>query len=897
MKNGRKIATMISKVVLVFWLAGDVSVTRCANREKFNIGGIFSDEIQEAAFKISTSEINRKHPESGVELVPLTVLVPPTDVLETYKTACDFLRTGIVGLFGPSSAHSSPYVQAICDAKEIPHVETRADFAAERNESLVNVHPHPGVLARLFKDLVRAFEWRRLVVLYEGQRSLLELGSLLEFNNRKGRKVVLRKLESVDKGNYRAFLSEVKSLGETNFVLACSVDVLEEVLKQLQQVGMMTESYSYIITDLNAQTLDLTAFQYAGTNITAVRMLDPEQIEIMEMAESLQKQNAPGSDLPVLLESWKTKLETVLLFDAVELFHETLRNLTVDGKKKIRSRRIDCDGPTAWNDGYSIINLMKSTRIRGLTGDVEFDVKGFRTNFAVDVLELSLGGLIKIAEWNSTARKLRFQRPQKQSKPEDRADVFNTTLTVLISINPPYQMLKETTEKLAGNERYEGFGIDVIDELSRLLGFNYTLIEQEDGSYGVMNKTTGKWDGMMGAIIDGKADLAITDLTITSERESAVDFSEPFMNLGISILYRKPEPVPPSLFMFVSPFSFTVWFMLCVSYLIVSIAIFIMGRLSPSEWQNPYPCIEEPQHLINQFSIRNSFWFTIGALMQQGSELAPISISTRTVSGFWWFFILTMVSSYTANLAAFLTVTTLVAPFKDIDELAEQKEIEFGAKNKGATANYFRDSNLTKYKKIWSYMVHHPELMLDDNDQAVKKVQNENYAFLMESTTIEYVIERHCTLAQVGGLLDDKGYGIAMKKFSPYRNDISTAILQLQEKGVLTSRKIKWWKEKRGGGKCSAKAENSEATALDLQNVGGVFLVLFVGSILGVFGSLAEFTYHIYRRTKREKVPFKEEFKKELKFLAQFKQNVRETNRCATSSDKNLIDNDKYNFQ
>lgn len=61
-------------------------------------------------------------------------------------------------------------------------------------------------------------------------------------------------------------------------------------------------------------------------------------------------------------------------------------------------------------------------------------------------------------------------------------------------------------------------------------------------------------------------------------------------------------------------------------------------------------------------------------------------------------------------------------------------------------------------------MVHNPDLMLDDNEAGVKKVETENYAFLMESTTIEYVTERHCALAQVGGLLDDKGYGIAMKK-------------------------------------------------------------------------------------------------------------------------------------
>lgn len=37
-----------------------------------------------------------------------------------------------------------------------------------------------------------------------------------------------------------------------------------------------------------------------------------------------------------------------------------------------------------------------------------------------------------------------------------------------------------------------------------------------------------------------------------------------------------------------------------------------------------------------------------------------------------------------------------------------------------------------------------------------------SYAYLMESTTIEYVVERNCDLTQVGGMLDSKGYGIAM---------------------------------------------------------------------------------------------------------------------------------------
>lgn len=38
--------------------------------------------------------------------------------------------------------------------------------------------------------------------------------------------------------------------------------------------------------------------------------------------------------------------------------------------------------------------------------------------------------------------------------------------------------------------------------------------------------------------LEQKADLAVAAFTITSEREKVIDFSKPFMTLGISILYR-----------------------------------------------------------------------------------------------------------------------------------------------------------------------------------------------------------------------------------------------------------------------------------------------------------------------------------------------------------------------
>lgn len=61
-------------------------------------------------------------------------------------------------------------------------------------------------------------------------------------------------------------------------------------------------------------------------------------------------------------------------------------------------------------------------------------------------------------------------------------------------------MLTESSDKLEGNARYEGFGVDVIYELSQLLGFNYTFRLQEDGIYGSL--VNGEWNGMIREIRD-----------------------------------------------------------------------------------------------------------------------------------------------------------------------------------------------------------------------------------------------------------------------------------------------------------------------------------------------------------------------------------------------------------
>jgi len=109
------------------------------------------------------------------------------------------------------------------------------------------------------------------------------------------------------------------------------------------------------------------------------------------------------------------------------------------------------------------------------------------------------------------------------------AEVKVTTVT-----HRPYIMPKHLS---SGERFFEGFLVDMLKDLSKMLDFTYTIHENPDKRYG-QNKG-GTWTGMIGEVISGEADIALADMTITSTREEAVDFTHPFMYLGLGALAYK----------------------------------------------------------------------------------------------------------------------------------------------------------------------------------------------------------------------------------------------------------------------------------------------------------------------------------------------------------------------
>ncbi|XP_063363016.1 glutamate receptor ionotropic, kainate 2 isoform X1 [Cydia amplana] len=864
--------------------------------DTIRIGGLFhpEDDKQEVAFRYAVERVNADRAIlPRAKLLAQVETISPQDSFHASKRVCHLLRSGVAAIFGPQSAPAAAHVQSICDTMELPHLETRWDYRTRRESCLVNLYPHPAALSRAYVDLVRAWGWKSFTIVYENSDGLVRLQELLKAHGPLELPVAVRQLP--DSHDYRPLLKQIKNSAESHIVLDCATDRIRDVLQQAQQIGMMSDYHSYLITSLDLHSVDLEEFKYGGTNITSLRLLDPERADVQRVVRDWVYDEArKGRKLQLGHTSAKEnmtfiKTETALMYDAVHLFAKALHDL--DTSQQIDVRPLSCEAEDTWPHGYSLINYMKIVEMKGLTGVIKFDHQGFRSDFTLDIIELTRDGLQKAGIWNSSEG-VNYTRSYGENQKQIVEILQNKTLIVTTILSSPYCMRKEASEKLTGNAQFEGYAIDLIHEISKILGFNYTFKLAPDGRYGSFNRETKEWDGMIRELLEQRADVAIADLTITYDREQVVDFTMPFMNLGISVLYRKPIKQPPNLFSFLSPLSLDVWIYMATAYLGVSVLLFILARFtpyewhqtrspdgekmenifslanclwfaigslmqqscdflpkfSPYEWDSPRNCLDEPQVLENQFTLLNSLWFTIGSLMQQGSDIAPKAVSTRMVAGMWWFFTLIMISSYTANLAAFLTVERMDSPIESAEDLAKQTKIKYGALKGGSTAAFFRDSNFSTYQRMWSFMESaRPSVFATTNKEGEERVMRGKgaYAYLMESTTIEYVVERNCDLTQVGGMLDSKGYGIAMPPNSPYRTAISGAVLKLQEEGKLHILKTKWWKEKRGGGSCRDETSKSSSTAneLGLANVGGVFVVLMGGMGVACVIAVCEFVW------------------------------------------------------
>nr|XP_058917553.1 glutamate receptor 1 isoform X4 [Kogia breviceps] len=688
-------------------------------------------------------------------------------------------------------------------------------------------------------------------------RCLSVLQKVLDTAAEKNWQVTAVNILTTTEEGYRMLFQDLEKKKERLVVVDCESERLSAILGQIVKLEKNGIGYHYILANLGFMDIDLNKFKESGANVTGFQLVnytDTIPAKIMQQWKNSDARDHTRVD-------WKRpKYTSALTYDGVKVMAEafqSLRRQRIDISRRGNAGDCLANPAVPWGQGIDIQRALQQVRFEGLTGNVQFNEKGRRTNYTLHVIEMKHDGIRKIGYWNEDDKFVPAATDAQAGG--DNSSVQNRTYIVTTILEDPYVMLKKNANQFEGNDRYEGYCVELAAEIAKHVGYSYRLEIVSDGKYGARDPDTKAWNGMVGELVYGRADVAVAPLTITLVREEVIDFSKPFMSLGISIMIKKPQKSKPGVFSFLDPLAYEIWMCIVFAYIGVSVVLFLVSRFSPYEWHSEE--FEEGRDQTtsdqsNEFGIFNSLWFSLGAFMQQGCDISPRSLSGRIVGGVWWFFTLIIISSYTANLAAFLTVERMVSPIESAEDLAKQTEIAYGTLEAGSTKEFFRRSKIAVFEKMWTYMKSaEPSVFVRTTEEGMVRVRKSKgkYAYLLESTMNEYIEQRKpCDTMKVGGNLDSKGYGIATPKGSALRNPVNLAVLKLNEQGLLDKLKNKWWYDK---GECGSGGGDSKdkTSALSLSNVAGVFYILIGGLGLAMLVALIEFCYKSRSESKRMK--------------------------------------------
>ncbi|KAM3183160.1 hypothetical protein ACTXT7_010896 [Hymenolepis weldensis] len=385
---------------------------------------------------------------------------------------------------------------------------------------------------------------------------------------------------------------------------------------------MTDQYYNYFFTDWDLQFMEPKIFSVdRGANFSSLSLMPNISLNYA-IAGNMD-------DIPDV-EEGKVKPDSRRSLTYYFLIQDTLYILAYGISKLIEANgRIDapsgisCLSGEIWSSGHQLISLMKSVKqndVTGFTGGIEFGPDGNRQNVNISILELNKEGYVEYGYWNAK-EKLVVTKEFSETKEEIQKEIKGKTLRVATIEEIPFMMYRGPPgePKSTNPKDWHGFCIDLLDLCSKRLEFNYTVHPVSDGNYGSGKIINGVevWDGIIGELQFRKADLAVAMLTINHERERIIDFTTPFMNLGVSIIFKKPEQKKPDLFQFLRPLSPAVWGYVLIAYVVASVILFFVARFSPHEWHNPHPCNTDSPILENSFNMLNSLWFTIGCLMQK----------------------------------------------------------------------------------------------------------------------------------------------------------------------------------------------------------------------------------------------------------------------------------------
>lgn len=307
-----------------------------------------------------------------------------------------------------------------------------------------------------------------------------------------------------------------------------------------------------------------------------------------------------------------------------------------------------------------------------------------------------------------------------------------------------------------------GFAMELWDNVARELKLDYT----------VTVVPTAK--DMVSAVQSKTADVGVGALSITSEREKIIDFSQPFYESGLQIVVsKKPSGILDTAWGVLR--NFFTW-QVAVG---LAVALAVMFIISHLVWLYEHPVNEEMWPRSYLAGMGESFWWTISIFLVGGADTkGPVGLGGRIVATVWMLASVIAVSLLTALLSAAFTVNSLTTDIGGPSDLPGKKVATIA----GSTAETWlgnlqnaggEKTDVTALKTV-------PECLAALKAGKVKAV-------VYDAPVLQYYVNKAGSddFTLVDGLFDANNYGFALELGSPLRKQINQVLLKLNENGVI----------------------------------------------------------------------------------------------------------------
>ncbi|XP_061666509.1 glutamate receptor ionotropic, delta-1-like isoform X4 [Syngnathoides biaculeatus] len=838
-----------------------------------HIGAVFEENAarDDEVFQLAVSDLSLSDDVLQSEKITHSIkVVEPNNPFQAVQEACELMNQGILALVTSTGCASASALQSLTDAMHIPHLYVQRNGGGGAPRTACRLNPSPGgrgytLAARppvrlddVTLTLVEELRWQKFIVFYDVEYDMRGLQGFLDRACREGLDVSLQR---VDKNISQVFSDLFTSMRTEELnryrdtlrraILLLSPRAAHAFIQQAVETNLASKDSHWVFVNeeiSDAEILDLT--HSALGRMTVVRQIFPPWKD--GGARCTRNNHRISSLLCDPQEGYLHNLEVsnLYLYDSVLMLANAFYRKLEDRKwHSMASLNCIRKSTKPWNGGWSMLETIQKGNITGLTGAMDFKDSGANAHVRFEILGSSFSETFgkdvkRLATWDAA-------HGLNGSLKESRIDsgMQGVTVKVVTLLEDPFVMVAENI--LGQPKRYKGFSVDVLDALARALGFKYDIYQVSDSKYG-SRLPNGSWNGMIGDLINKRADLAVSAITITPERENVVDFSKRYLDYSVGILLRKPEEKVNIFSLFV-PFDLAVWACIAAAVPVVGVLIFLLNRLQALRSCAVHGA-PPGQPDGGSGSLHGAMWIVYGAFVQQGGgggEGAAASVALRIVMGSWWLFTLIVCSSYTANLAAYLTVSRMDHAVRSFQDLSRQTDVDYGTVRDSAVYDYLRNKGTNPleqdatYAELWRTVSKNGGLdyCVSSPSEGIRKAKKSAYAFLWDTAALEYaaLTDDDCAVTVAGGGGgSSKGYGVAMQHGSPYRDLFSQKILELQEKGDLDVLKQKWWPRT---GRCDpggGAGAHAEGRSLKLHSFAGVFCILAAGLLLACLAAGVE---------------------------------------------------------